>query len=549
MGKSPDNIDNSDATDGGEAQAERQDQETIDGILAEETPEDGETSDHHGADTPEEPGFEGDGEHRDEDVVEAYTDISEDELAAETSESSADADADPDGAEVSAEETAEDEDEAEQLSADPAEEEDGGDTTDETSETSSKDLLAAALATSPLVSDGKPEPAHDPVEGVADEPDPEPAAEEHEEEHHRSFASRVLTWLILLLAGGGLALWGAPRIAPELPDGLGPVKAWLMPGEFESRRRIAALESSVETRLSDLAPGLDEAGVREVVATQVAAMQDATSTQIQELSDQVAAADSASIEGRLAQLETRIEGMAAELSTLQGLTPDGGTGPDLSVFTGTVDGLRAELAALAEQQGGLSQRIDDVEVEVARRLTEAEAEVAAATDEAANTKSSALAEAAVSMIAAAIASGEPFDTAVVQLAENTEAEVPSALVEAAAGGVATLGVLRNSFSDAAHAAIRADITSSGSENVGSRLTSFLEAQIATRSLTPQEGDSADAVLSRAEDALRRDNLDAAVTELERLPDAARAAMDAWISRAVTRVSAAAGLAEVRAALN
>ena len=426
--------------------------------------------------------------------------------------------------------------------------EDGSDAAEiaEHEDTADNKTDAAALATAPLASDGTPEPEPELEEHEADT---HAEGDEHEEEHSRSLAARVLTWLLLILAGGGLALWGAPQVAPNLPDGLGPVKAWLLPGEFESRRRIAEVESSVETRLADITSGMDEAAVRDLIATQLAALQDSTTTQIQELSDQVAAADSASVEGRLAQFETRLEGVAAELGGLQGLSLEGGGAVDVSGVTATVDGLRAELAALAQQQGALSQRIDDVEVEVARRLTEAEAEVASATEEAAVTKSSALAEAAVSMIDAAIASGEPFDTALVQLTENTDAEVPEALVSAAAPGVATLGVLRNSFSDAAHDAIRADIKAQGSENVGSRLTSFLEAQIATRSLTPQEGDSTDAVLSRAEDALRRDNLAAAVAELEALPEAAKDAMGSWTSRAQARVDAVAGLAQIRGALN
>ncbi len=418
-------------------------------------------------------------------------------------------------------------------------------------------VLIDALAATPLLSDGSsPEPEVEAVEDATEAvEDPlEGHEEEHEEveaEERRSFASRVLTWLILLLVGAGAALWAAPRVAPNLPDGLGPVKAFLMPGEFRSQAQIAALESEVDNRLQALTPGLDETAVQGLVTAQTEALQVDFETRLQALADQVAATDGASIEGRVAQLETRLEGAVAALDGLS----TGGAGLSaedqeaLGAFSATVDGLRAELAALADQQGALSQRIDDVEVAVDRRLSEAEVEVATATEEAADTKSAALAVAAVSMIDAALASGEPFAEALGQLEANSDQPAPEGLAAVADSGVATLGVLRTGFADAAYQAIRADIKAEGQANPGARLASFLEAQIATRSLTPQEGDSTDAVLSRAEDALRRDNLAAAIDELQGLSEVARSAMGSWLPRAEARVAAQANLAALQAAVN
>lgn len=417
--------------------------------------------------------------------------------------------------------------------------------------------LIDALAATPLLSDGSsPQPEIKEADDVAElgensDENPEEEQAEVEAEERRSFAGRVLTWLILLLVGAGAALWAAPRVAPNLPDGLGPVKAFLMPGEFRSRAQIAALEADVDNRLEGLTPGLDEAAVQGLVATQTDAVRAEFETRLQALADQVAASDGESIEGRVTQLETRLEGAVA---ALDGLT-SGGAGLSaedqeaLGAFSATVDGLRAELAALADQQGALSQRIDDVEVAVDRRLTEAEVEVVTATEEAADTKSAALAVAAVSMIDAALASGEPFAEALGQLEANTDEPVPAGLTAVAETGVATLGVLRTGFADAAHQAIRANIRAEGQANPGSRLASFLEAQIATRSLTPKEGDSTDAVLSRAEDALRRDNLAAAVDELRGLSEVARSAMGSWLPRAEARMAAMADLTALQSAVN
>ena len=54
----------------------------------------------------------------------------------------------------------------------------------------------------------------------------EPADEAHEEpedEGGTSLATKVLAVLVLLLAGAGLGIWAAPKIAPHLPAGMAPV--------------------------------------------------------------------------------------------------------------------------------------------------------------------------------------------------------------------------------------------------------------------------------------------------------------------------------------
>lgn len=60
-----------------------------------------------------------------------------------------------------------------------------------------------------------------------------------------------------------------------------------------------------------------------------------------------------------------------------------------------------------------------------------------------------------------------------------------------------------------------------------------------RSLAPRDGASADAVLSRAEDATRSGDLAGAVTELSALPAPAQEAMADWVARATARAEATA----------
>ena len=85
-------------------------------------------------------------------------------------------------------------------------------------------------------------------------------------------------------------------------------------------------------------------------------------------------------------------------------------------------------------------------------------------------------------------------------------------------------------------------------SVGGRLAAFIEAQVATRSLTPQEGDTTDAVLSRAEAAIREDNLAIAVQELDALAEAPKAAMGGWLGRANARLGATSAVADLKAVL-
>ena len=153
-----------------------------------------------------------------------------------------------------------------------------------------------------------------------------------------------------------------------------------------------------------------------------------------------------------------------------------------------------------------------------------------------------------SAIEAAMDSGAPFEDALGVLKANTDTPVSEALDAVSSTGITPLDQLRASFADAAHAAIRADVKARDTGSVGGRLASFIEAQVATRSLTPQEGDSTDAILSRAEDALRRDNLAAAVEELKTLAEAPQAALSGWLGRAEARVAALSAIAELRGVL-
>jgi hypothetical protein len=84
--------------------------------------------------------------------------------------------------------------------------------------------------------------------------------------------------------------------------------------------------------------------------------------------------------------------------------------------------------------------------------------------------------------------------------------------------------------------------------MGDRIATFLRNQTGARSLTPRDGMTTDAILSRAEAAVRRADLDAALTELDDLPPAPAAAMADWRAQLETRQAALAALADLAARL-
>jgi hypothetical protein len=78
---------------------------------------------------------------------------------------------------------------------------------------------------------------------------------------------------------------------------------------------------------------------------------------------------------------------------------------------------------------------------------------------------------------------------------------------------------------------------------------FVERQLGARSVVPRDGDSADAVLSRVEAAVSAGRLNEALTELEALPDSARAALADWEAAAKARAAALSAAEALAQSLN
>ncbi len=386
-----------------------------------------------------------------------------------------------------------------------------------------------AQAETAAMSEHAPEPHPEPKP----EPSPHPAAvhaeeaheEHHEEERGSSFASKLLLALVLLIAGAALGIWGAPKLAPMLPSGMAPVAEWLTPGQSQTAARFAELQTGVQSDLdalrAEIAAASSASDVEQRIAAAVAEVESRTAAEITALRDQIAATDGAEARDRLGNLESSLDGITAELTDLKAQIASGavGTGEaaeaavaQIDVYRSELAGLRAEFADVNTRVAALSARIDEVAASAERRVAEAQSQVEQVQETSTQALSAAEVEADLNLIRSSLASGQPYAEATDRLAAQPGITLPEGLTAAAASGVATTAELRNSFSDAAHQAIRASIVASAGDGVLARSRAFLEAQVASRSLTPQPGLTPDAVLSRMEDALRRDDARAAALD-------------------------------------
>lgn len=242
----------------------------------------------------------------------------------------------------------------------------------------------------------------------------------------------------------------------------------------------------------------------------------------------------------LAPITQRLETLEARLAQIEAMPASGSaSAPAVQAAIRDLEAKVAALGTVATVPEALSQKVDAA----LARLAEAEAAAEAKAAEAAGATEAARRAAALDDLAAAIARGEPFDTLLAGLALEP---APAPLAQHAATGVPTLAALTETFPEAARAALLKTREVSGADGWGARLADFLKAQTGARPLTPQEGTDPDAILSRAEAALRDGRVADALTEIAGLPADVAAAMAEWSAGAKARADVDAALAAVRA---
>ena len=299
-------------------------------------------------------------------------------------------------------------------------------------------------------------------------------------------------WSMLLggVVAAGIGVIAAPYVLPDHP--LRPAEDSVDTDALQDR--IAAQE----TAMDDLQSTVESIPAAPDLSGEVSGLRDTL----------------ADLAGQMSDLETR-------LSTLEDRPAQATGGSDVSASQ--IEELSAALSAQRET-------LDAQRAEIDALKGEAEAEEAAARDSARAT----LRRAALTRVMTALDSGDEFTAALADL-RDTGAEVPAALSDVAESGVPTRAELTESFPEAARAALAAERSADG--GAASSVGGFFKSQLGIRSLEPREGDDPDAVLSRAEAALRDGRLGDALAEIETLPEGARAALSDWAAEAERRSAA------------
>jgi hypothetical protein len=182
--------------------------------------------------------------------------------------------------------------------------------------------------------------------------------------------------------------------------------------------------------------------------------------------------------------------------------------------------------------------VDTAAVDAAlARLEAAEAEATARATEAAEAAASAQRAMALDRLRDAAASGAGFEAELAALADPAM----TAALSAQAAGVATLATLQADFPNLVREALDVVRADDGEDGWGARMMDFLSAQTGARPLTPQEGTTPEAILSRADFAVTEGRLADALAEIATLPPDVQAVFADWTTQATARVTVDAAL--------
>ncbi|MBT5294484.1 MAG: hypothetical protein HOL32_02540 [Octadecabacter sp.] len=323
--------------------------------------------------------------------------------------------------------------------------------------------------------------------------DPEPQANSAPETNAQQTQSAGAGFLPLLLGGvvAGAIGYGVATYFP-MNDGSVDVSVQMQ----AQADQLAALEA----KLADI-PAVDLSGVE---------------AQIASVGDQAAALSGA--------IDTNFADLDARLTEVEKRPGADGTLSDtaLAAYQRELEQLRADLEIL---QATVMSAVAQAETDLAAARAESEA----LEQEALASAEAVASRAALNRVLTAVETGAPFADALGDLG----GDLPAALSSAAENGVATTAELTSDFPAAARAAL-ATARAEGVSDESGGLGGFLRNQFDVRSTAPQEGSSPDAVLSRAEAAIKEGRVADALAEIEALPEVARAEMTDWTAQATER---------------
>lgn len=339
------------------------------------------------------------------------------------------------------------------------------------------------------------------------------------------FVGMIVGGIIAGAIGYGIAIYAPLGGASDLPGQLATLKSQTT----ALTDRLASVEAAPPVPPTD--PALE---------ARVAVLEEAPAPS-------AAPVDLAPVEAQIAQISDRLSALEGRVTAVESRPASAeGSAPASTEMEAAVASLRQEIDALKGAGAAATADIEAMAAEAQARLAEAEERAAQLKAEAEATAQNALARAAVGRIQAALESGAPFETA---LADMGGVEVPAVLREAAAGGVASRAALEDAFPAAARAALEAALRANAGESWTERMGAFLQSTTGARSLTPREGNDPDAILSRAEAAVKEDDLRAALGELAALPPEGQAALADWVAQANRRLDAVQAATDLSTAID
>lgn len=264
-----------------------------------------------------------------------------------------------------------------------------------------------------------------------------------------------------------------------------------------------------------------------------------------------APADLSPVNAALSDLRAGLSGAQAEtttaLATLEGRLSELEKAPnaDGTLSNTAIAAWEAELQTLRAEIGTEQDRMQQLVDAATSQLDQTRVEAATIEQTATDASAAVIARAALARVQASLDSGTPFEAALGDLAATVA--VPDVLTAAATEGVPTMLTLQADFPGAARAALGLARSEGLAGEEGGGIAGFLRNQFDVRSVTPQQGTTVDAILSRAEDDLRQNHLSDALAEVATLPEVVRAEMADWTGAAETRIAALAaveGLSEI-----
>ncbi|WP_406870984.1 hypothetical protein ABEB22_05200 [Thioclava sp. 'Guangxiensis'] len=217
-----------------------------------------------------------------------------------------------------------------------------------------------------------------------------------------------------------------------------------------------------------------------------------------------AAPDNSAMENQVADLSSQLSAITQSVSALQDNIASLGQAGDTS-------GLQSQLDALQSKLDGLTGPDADAAKEAERQ---------------------ARARAAIAELQAALTNGTPIADPVA-MARDAQLDVPAAL----GTEPESVKALQEAFPAPARQALDAARRADAGDSLGAKLETFLLTQTGARSVAPKEGNTPDAILSRAQAAVDKADFKTAITEISALPQVSQDALSGWVDQAQTRVAA------------